>query len=97
MSKAWACVKWCWWLGIAYIPYAMYALERRFMQSIGCPPRGDCYVPGSDILLGFDVLVLGSATMLMPVAIWFLVGAPLLALRRMLQHRHPPTPPVSSS
>jgi len=85
MKALWAIVKWLWWLGVAYIPYGLHALERRFMHRIGCPPRGDCYVPGSDILLDWDVMVLGSAAFLWPVCFLFLAVSPLLTLWRKLR------------
>lgn len=67
-------IKWLWWLGVGYIPFALHNLERRFMDSIGCPPAGDCYVPGSEILMDFDILIIGLAFYLWPVCAWFLGG-----------------------
>ena len=85
MKELFAPIKWFWWLGVAYIPLAIHFLERRYMQSIGCPKFGDCYVPGSEILLDWDILVLGSAAFLWPVCAWFLVVAPCAALWRRLR------------
>jgi hypothetical protein len=67
-------IKWLWWLGLCYMPVALWNLERRFMDSIGCPPSGDCYVPGSEILMDFDILVIGLTFYLWPVCAWFLGG-----------------------
>jgi len=75
--------KWLWWFSVGYIPVALFNLERQFMESIGCPPAGDCYVPGSEILLDFDILVIGLAIPLWPVCFWFLSGRYLfIAFRR---------------
>lgn len=63
-----------WWLGVCYVPVALWKLERQFMDSIGCPAVGDCYVPGSEILLNFDVLIMGLAIYLWPVCAWYLGG-----------------------
>ena len=94
MKALLAIVKWLWWLGVVYIPYALHMLERRFMDSIGCPPRGDCYVPGSEILLDWDILVIGSAGFLWPVCLWFLIVMPFVALWRRLRPNNSfkPTP-----
>ena len=67
-------IKWLWWLGLSYIPIALHTLERQFMDSIACPPAGDCYVPGSEILLDFDIFVIGLAVYLWPICIWLLGG-----------------------
>ena len=63
-----------WWLGVCYVPVALWKLRRQFMDSIGCPPAGDCYVPGSEILLNFDVLIMGLVIYLWPVCAWYLGG-----------------------
>ncbi|MDR7132837.1 hypothetical protein J2X06_001247 [Lysobacter niastensis] len=72
-------VKWIWWLGLAYLPLKLWSLERSYMDRIGCPPRGDCYAPGSEILLDWDLLIMGAALLVWPVCLWFLVVVPLRA------------------
>lgn len=58
------------------------------MDSIGCPPAGDCYVPGSEILINFDVLIIGLAIYLWPVCAWFMGGCYVFgSIRRRLQNR----------
>ena len=77
MKVIWQLIKWLWWLGLATVPHFIWSIERQFMDQIGCPPRGDCYVPGSEILLGWDVLIMASAFFIWPVCFWFLVVAPI--------------------
>lgn len=81
-------IKWLWWLGVSYIPIAIHNLERQFMASIGCPLSGDCYVPGSEILIDFDILVIGLALYLWPICIWFLGGRYVFGrIRSLVQKR----------
>jgi len=61
------------------------------MDSIGCPPVGDCYVPGSEMLINFDILIIGLALYLWPVSVWFLgeryaFGAVRSFVRKRLTH-----------
>lgn len=63
-----------WWIAVARLPLSIRDLSASYAEDIGCPPRGDCYVPGSEILLSFDILVMGSAVLLWPVCFWFLGG-----------------------
>jgi hypothetical protein len=84
MKAIWHLIKWLWWLALAFLPRMLWTLERRFMDQIGCPPRGDCYVPGSEILLDWDILIMGSAILIWPVCFWFVLIAPALALRSRL-------------
>lgn len=75
-------LKTAWWLAIAYIPFAQARVYRDFATSIGCPPAGDCYVPGSEHLLGMDILIFFSAVVIWPACLWVLVVGPLLTLRK---------------
>ena len=70
MKIAVALVTWLWWLSVASVPVCIWLVERSYMNSIGCPPNGDCYVPGSEILLAWDTLILGTVLLLWPVCIW---------------------------
>jgi hypothetical protein len=65
-------VKWFWWLAVSAIPVALWLLQRSFMDAVGCPPAGDCYEPGTEILLEWDLLIGGTALLLWPVSIWHL-------------------------
>ncbi|MDR1850499.1 MAG: hypothetical protein LBQ75_10720, partial [Zoogloeaceae bacterium] len=38
MKAVWFIVKWLWWLGVAYLPYALDTLRQDFRDSIGCSP-----------------------------------------------------------
>ena len=69
-----AVTKWLWWLGLGYVPFALTKVSKQFANSIGCPPAGDCYVPGSELLVGLDLLILGLYFYLWPVCAWFLGG-----------------------
>ena len=75
-------LKTVWWLALAYIPLAQAKIYREFATSIGCPPAGDCYVPGSEHLLGMDILNFFSAVVIWPACLWVLVVHPLLALSK---------------
>ena len=65
-----AAVKVLYWLAVAYMPVAIFQFERRYMEAIGCPAKGDCYVEGSEHLLSLDMLVVYSAAVLLPLAAW---------------------------
>lgn len=71
-----------WWLAAGYIPVAQHRFYRHYAEAIGCPRSGDCYVEGSEHLLGMELLMFGSALVLWPACVWVLVGRPLLAWRR---------------
>jgi len=71
-----------WWLAVAYFPVALFQFERRYSEAIGCPKAGDCYVPGSEHLLSLDVMFFGSALLLWPACLWFLLVRPLIFLFR---------------
>jgi hypothetical protein len=72
-----AIIKRLWWFCLAFLPVLMHRQERLYMDQIGCPPRGDCYVPGSELLLGWDLLIIGSALFIWPACFWFLVVVPI--------------------
>ena len=67
-------VKAFWWLMVARLPLSINQLSVNYAKQIGCPASGDCYAPGSELLFSFDVLIMGSATLLWPVCFWFLGG-----------------------
>ncbi|PPD53917.1 MAG: hypothetical protein CTY10_08130 [Methylotenera sp.] len=67
-------LKFLWWVGVSYIPIAIHNLEQQLKTNIGCPPVGDCYVKGSEILLEFDMLIIIFALYLWPVCVWFVGG-----------------------
>lgn len=69
-----------WWLAVAYLPVAIFRFERRYSEAIGCPKAGDCYVNGSEHLLSLDLMFFGSALLLWPACLWFLLVRPLVSL-----------------
>lgn len=71
-----------WWLAVAYLPLAIFRFGRRYGESIGCPKAGDCYVPGSEHLLSLDLMFFGSALLLWPACLWFLLVRPLVFVAR---------------
>jgi hypothetical protein len=72
-------LKAAWWVAAAYIPFAQIAFYRAYHSAIGCPPVGDCYFPGSEHLLGLEVLIAGCALVLWPACLWALIVKPLLS------------------
>lgn len=71
-----------WWLAIGYLPISQLRFNRSYSEAIGCPARGDCYVPAPEHLLHLDVLFVASALLLWRTCFWFLVVRPLLSLVR---------------
>jgi hypothetical protein len=69
-----------WSAAVAYLPVALWKLQKALASDLGCPPAGDCYVPGSEHFLQFDLLILAAAVLLWPVCIWVAVIAPALSL-----------------
>lgn len=55
---------------VAYIPVYWWRFERVYSEAIGCPKRGDCYVPGSEHLLTIEMGIFMSAAILWPLAFW---------------------------
>jgi hypothetical protein len=71
-----------WWLAAAYIPIAQLRFYQGYRLAIACPSNGDCYTPGSEHLLGMELLFIGSAVILWPLCIWYLMLKHWLAFRR---------------
>jgi hypothetical protein len=74
-----------WWLAAAYIPVAQYQFYEGYRRAIACPASGDCYTPGSEHLLGMELLFFGSAVVLWPLCAWHLLVGPWRAYRRAAQ------------
>ena len=81
MKMVLSLLKALWWIAAGYIPIAQYRFSRAYASAIGCPPYGDCYVDGSEHLLGMDLLTFSSALVLWPACVWVLLAKPLLARR----------------
>jgi hypothetical protein len=58
------------WTAVASVPIAVFLVIRNFKADIGCPLSGDCYEPGSEHLLYFEMLFLYAAVILLPGAAW---------------------------
>jgi hypothetical protein len=76
MRRALATIQWLWWAAVAALPIIGLKLQRAYMDAIGCPPRGDCYVPGSRGLHYWDAHIFLMAAILWPICAWFLFVAP---------------------
>ena len=59
---------------VAYIPVYWWRFERLYSKAIGCPERGDCYVPGSEHLLTIEMGIFLSAAILWPLVFWKVLG-----------------------
>ncbi len=58
------------WILVALIPLEMWRLTGLFETGIGCPvPATDCYVPGAEYLLEFELAYMGAALLLWPLVI----------------------------
>jgi len=62
------------WMVVACIPVYWLHFEKVYSEAIGCPKRGDCYVPGSEHLLTIEMGIFLSAAILWPLAFWKVLG-----------------------
>ena len=74
-----------WWLAAAAIPIAQHQFYESYRRAIACPSYGDCYTPGSEHLLAMELMFFGSAVILWPLCVWYLVLKPWLAYRHAAQ------------
>ena len=61
-----------WWATMFYLPVAILNTTTRLYAEIGCPPQGDCYLPGSNAGFSLELLAFLVAAIVWPVSIWFL-------------------------
>ncbi len=80
LSAAVVLLRWAWWLALAYLPVRLSEVRRDIGADLGCPVKGDCYVPGSASLFDLDLAVTASAILIWPVAAYFVVYKPLVRL-----------------
>lgn len=73
MKAVWLAIRTLWCLAAACIPIAINHINQRLWSEIGCTV-GDCYRPGTSASFELDVLTAGTAIILWPVCLWFLVG-----------------------
>lgn len=74
-----------WWLSAVCIPVAQFRFYESYRRAIACPASGDCYTPGSEHLLGMELLFFGSAVILWPLCAWYLLVRPWLTYRHAAQ------------
>lgn len=58
------------WALAAILPLVLYLLSEIYSRSIGCPPRGDCYVEGFVYVYALLALALGAALFLWPLTLY---------------------------
>lgn len=73
MKAVWLVIRTLWCLVAAYIPIAIKHINQRLWIEIGCTV-GDCYRPGTSASFELDVLTVGTAIIIWPVCLWFLIG-----------------------
>ncbi|QSI76648.1 hypothetical protein [Niveibacterium microcysteis] len=76
---------------MSYFPVAIYRVTKRLYIEIGCPPQGDCYLPGTSAGFEFDLLAYIAAIGIWPAAIWFLGGAKVFRSLVLKLQRRPNT------
>jgi hypothetical protein len=67
-----------WWLCVAYIPVAVFQIADGLYAEVGCPPRQECYAPGTIAATELEFLAFGLVLLLWPVCLWFLGGGYIL-------------------
>ena len=74
MGIAKTTLKTLWWVALAYVPVAILRVVSRLYAEIGCPPQGDCYLPGTSTAFELEFLAFAVAALVWPVCFWFLGG-----------------------
>ena len=70
------CVRLLCWLGAVAVPLLVNRYYHSYRQAIQCPVYGDCYTPGSEHLLGIELLMAFSALTIWPLFLWYVVIQP---------------------
>jgi hypothetical protein len=65
-----ATLEWMIWIVLAVVPFAIYRAMWTYRDLIGCPERGDCYVPGFEYAYLLTAIAIGSALVLWPIALY---------------------------
>jgi hypothetical protein len=73
-------VKAAWWLMFAAMPFVLWHGIDEIFKDIGCPPQGDCYLPGWFAAFNLELYVMGFALLTWPACAWNL-GVRWLAYR----------------
>lgn len=56
------------WAAVGYFPFVLISYWRGYHAAIGCPQNGECYVPGSEHLLGLELMIASAAILLWPLS-----------------------------
>ena len=70
------CLRLLWWLGAASLPVLFGRYYESYRYGIQCPASGDCYTPGSEYLLGIELLIAFAAITIWPLFIWHVLVQP---------------------
>lgn len=84
-----------WWFGAGSLPFLISRYYQSYRQAIQCPTSGDCYTPGSEHLLGLELLAAFSALTIWPLLVWYAVVQPwrtCIAQRRRKPATHSGNP-----
>jgi hypothetical protein len=76
MKIAMFCMRLLWWLAAASIPLLNHRFYETYRNTIQCPAYGDCYTPGSEHLLGIEMLVAFSGVAIWPLFVWYVFVKP---------------------
>ncbi len=63
-------LKIAWWAALALFPFALLRTLRQLATAIGCPPAGDCYVPGAGIIFNLELMIGAFIGFVVPVCLW---------------------------
>ncbi len=75
------CLRLLWWFGAASLPLLINSYYQSYRLAIQCPASSDCYTPGSEHLLGIELLMAFSAVTVWPLFIWHVIVQPWRAHR----------------
>ena len=76
MKIAMFCLRLFWWLSAAYVPFKVSDFYERYRAAIKCPLSGDCYNPGWELFLSFELLIVFAAVAIWPLFAWYVVVKP---------------------
>ena len=65
-----------WWFGAASLPVLINRYYHSYRHAIQCPGSGDCYTPGSEHLLGLELLMAFAAIAIWPLFVWYVIVQP---------------------
>ena len=65
-----------WWLCAAYVPIKVSNFYQSYRAAIKCPLSGDCYNPGWELFLSFELLIVFAAIAIWPLFAWYVIVKP---------------------